>query len=67
MKKFLLPLLILGLATSAFAGTGCGTGCDKSKAPACACGDGCKEKCGDKCACAKQGCDAPKETKTEKK
>lgn len=65
MKKLLLPLLVLGLASAAFAGTACGSGCDKPKAPACACGDGCKEKCGDKCACAKQQCDAPK-TETKK-
>ena len=60
MKKFLLPLLVLGLATTAFAGTGCGSGCDKPQAPACQCGDGCKTKCGDKCECAKKQCDAPK-------
>mgnify|MGYP001769305290 CR=1 FL=1 len=64
MKKILLPLLVLGLATTAFAGTACGSGCDKPQAPACQCGDGCKTKCGDKCDCAKQQCYAPKaETK----
>lgn len=62
MKKFLLPLLVLGLVTTAFAGT-CGSGCDKPQAPACKCGDACKEKCGDKCDCAKKQCDAPKTDK----
>lgn len=62
MKKLLLPLLVLGLATSAFAGTACGTGCDKPKDSAHTCGEACKEKCGDK-----KTCDAPKETKSEKK
>lgn len=65
MKKLLLPLLVLGLATSAFAGTGCGSGCDKPQAPACKCGDACKDKCGAKCECAKPQCDAPK-TETKK-
>ncbi len=60
MKKLLLPLLVLGLATSAFAGAACGSGCDKPKAPACQCGDACKTKCGDKGECTKQKCDAPK-------
>ncbi len=69
MKKLLLPLLALGLASSAFAGTACGSGgCDKPQAPACQCGaksaDDCKKHCGDKCDCTKQQCDAPKaETK----
>ncbi len=69
MKKLLLPLAILGLATSAFAGSSCASGsCDKPQAPACQCGaksaDECHKHCGDKCDCAKQHSEAPKpETK----
>ena len=61
MKKFyLLPLLALGLASTAFAGSACGSGCDKPKEPSCQCGDACKGKCGDKCACAADKAETPK-------
>ncbi len=66
MKKILLPLLVLGLASAAYAGAACGSGsCDKPQAPAaCKCGEKCKDSCGDKCECGKKHCDAPKpETK----
>lgn len=69
MKFILLPLLALGLVTSAFAGSSCSTcATDKPQAPACSCGaksaDECHKHCGDKCDCTKQKCDAPKpETK----
>ncbi len=64
MKKFILPLLVLGFVSSAFAGN-CGScATDKPQAPACQCGaksaDECKKHCGDKCDCTKQKCDAPK-------
>ena len=69
MKKFLLPVLVLGLASTGFAGTSCGSGCAAAAdKPACKCGaksaDECHKHCGDKCDCTKHQADAPKpETK----
>jgi len=61
MKKFyLLPLLALGLVSTTFAGSACGSSCDKPKDASCQCGDACKGKCGDKCACATDKSETPK-------
>lgn len=57
MKKLILPLLVLGLASMSYAGSSCGTGgCDKPQAP------DTKEKCAEKCPDGASKCD-----KAEKK
>lgn len=70
MKKFLLPLLVLGLATVTYAGDSCHNG-DKPKNAACQCGaksaDDCHKHCSDKCDCTKAHCDAPKPQQETKK
>lgn len=70
MKLLLLPLLVLGLAASAFAADPAPTA-DKPKEPACQCGaksaDDCHKHCGDKCGCTKAHCNAPEHHHEAKK